>query len=541
MAGLRARTASLAFLSFIQLAIAGSSTFQHQCLNFDPTEYVSNTTLRVREYVPANTTILLPGIDPSCNRINQTIPVSACRIALTVPTSNRSSFIYEHFFPEQDSWTGRLLATGNGGIDGCIKYEDIAYGLNHGFTTTGTNNGHNGTGGKDFLNNEEIVKDFSYRAIHTASVVAKLLTNAFYKKQPGKSYYIGCSGGGRQGIQAADLYPKDFDGILVGAPGINFNYMSAWRASFYTYTGAANSSDFISPATWEGLIHEEVLKQCDELDGVKDGILVDPALCVGVFTPEALLCSRNSINMTACLTRHQVEVVRKVFSPLYGEKGALIYPSLCPGAETVATQRLLSGTPFSYSVDWYRYAVYSDPAWDPAFWTVHDATVGEEKNPGNARSWPSDLSAMRDNGGKILIFHGGADQQITSLDTERWYNYLLRSMDATSDELDGFLRFFRIPGMNHCSGGTSAWQIGQSGAAAQNLPYEAENNVLAALVDWVEKGEAPTTIMGTKFVEDDRRKGVALTRKHCRSVLSLHLVHTCAHARLAVADEMLAD
>ncbi|KAF2115956.1 ferulic acid esterase [Lophiotrema nucula] len=511
-----ALNASLAFLTVLQLAAATTSSFQERCLAFDPTEHVTNTTLRIREYVPANSTILLPGMDPSCSRLNQTIPVAACRIALTIPTSNRSSFIYEHFFPEQDAWTGRLLATGNGGIDGCIKYEDIAYGLEHGFTATGTNNGHNGTGGTAFLNNEEIVKDFSYRTIHTAAEAAKVLTKALYDKKPSKSYYTGCSGGGRQGIQAADLYPKDFDGILVGAPGINFNYMSAWRASFFTYTGAINSSSFISAATWEGLIHDEMLKQCDELDGVQDGILVDPALCVGVFQPETLLCSTTTANTSACLTPHQVEVVRKVFTPLYGESGELIYPPLSPGAETVATQRLLSGTPFSYSVDWYRYAVYSNPAWDPASWTIHDATVGEEKNVGNARSWPSDLSPLRDNGGKMLIFHGGADQQITGLDTERWYNYLSRSMDATSDELDAFMRFFRIPGMNHCSGGTSAWQIGQSGAAAQNLPYEAGNNVLAALVDWVEKGEAPDTVMGTKFVDDNEKKGVALTRKHCR-------------------------
>lgn len=481
---------------------------------FDPTLHLANTTIRLREYIAANTTIQLPGMDATCNRSNQTVHVASCRIALTIPTSNRSSIIYEHFFPGHDSWTGRLLGTGNGGIDGCIKYEDIAYGLEHGFTVTGTNNGHNGTGGEAFLNNPDTIEDFSWRAIHVAADASKVLTKAFYGRLPDKSYYMGCSGGGRQGIQAANLFPDDFDGILVGAPALNFNYMSAWRASFYTYTGATNSSGFIKSGTWQGLIHDEILKQCDKLDGVRDGILVDPALCAAVFRPETLLC-RND-NTTGCLTTYQVEMVRKVFSPLYGVNGELIYPPLAPGTEVQATQRLLSGTPFPYSVDWFRYAVFSDAAWDPASWTIQDATVAEVKNPGNARTWPSDLSLFRDAGGKLLIYHGGADQQITGLDTERWYNYLSRGMSARSDTLDEFMRFFRIPGMAHCSGGNGAWQIGQSSAGAKNTPYNAQNNALVALVDWVEKGNAPDTIMGTRFVDDDVGKGVALSRRHCR-------------------------
>lgn len=498
------------------ITIATASTFKQQCESWDPTLHVANATLRLQEHIAANTTILLSGMDSSCNRQSQAIPVAACRIALTVVTSNRSSFIYEHFFPEPQIWSGRLLATGNGGIDGCIKYEDIAYGLQNGFTVTGTNNGHNGTGGEAFLNNPDAISDFSWRAIHRASEVAKVLAGAFYGRSPAKSYYIGCSGGGRQGIQAANLFPHDFDGILVGCPGLNFNYMSAWRASFYTYTGAANSPGFISASMWENLIHEEVLKQCDRLDGVRDGILVDPALCAGVFVPEKLLCKRD--NGTECLTPQQVDVVRKVFSPLYGDQNQLIYPPLALGAEVQATQRLLSGTPFSYSVDWYRYAVYANSTWDPASWNVRDATVAEELNPGNSRTWPSDLSPFRDSGGKMLIYHGGSDQQITHLDTERWYNYLSRGMDATSDALDEFLRFFRIPGMGHCSGGKGAWQIGQSDGGAKDRPYNPENNVLAALVDWVELGRAPDTITGTKFVSNSASKGIELQRRHCRLV-----------------------
>lgn len=502
-------------LSVLQLASAATtSSFRESCLAFDATSLLKNSTLRLHEYVPINTTIPLNGMDSTCSRPNQIFSVEACRIALTIPTTNRSSVIVELFLPHTDAWTGRYLATGNGGIDGCIKYEDIAYGLFHGFATTGSNNGHNGTGGRDFLDNEDIIIDFSWRALHAAAETGKTLTKAFYGKDLGKSYYMGCSGGGRQGIQAAQLFPNDYDGILVGAPALNFNYMSAWRASFYTITGAANSSGFIQPETWQGLIHAEVLKQCDALDGVADGILADPSLCLNTFRPEALLCTTSVT--TACLTPGQVSIVRKVFTPLYGVDGKMVYPALAPGAETQATQRLFSGTPFSYSVDWFRYAVYSKPSWDPASYNISDAAAAQAKNPGNAVTWPSSLAPFRESGGKLLIYHGGADQQITGFDTERWYNYLSLGMGERSQDLDGWMRFFRVPGMGHCSGGVGAWQIGQSGAAAQGINYASKYNVLAAVVEWVEKSRAPDVIIGTRFINDTVAKGVGFQRPHCR-------------------------
>jgi hypothetical protein len=418
------------------------------------------------------------------------------------------------FLPPSSAWNSRFLATGNGGIDGCIKYEDIAYGLSHGFASTGSNNGHNGTGGADFLNNEDIVIDFSYRASHTAAVAGKKLIEGFYGRLPNHSYYIGCSGGGRQGIQAADLFPEDYDGILVGAPALNFNYMSAWRASFYPITGDANSTEFIKPGVWQGMIHDEVLRQCDELDGVKDGILIDPKLCAESFRPEALLCTKD--RNSSCLTPHQVSVVRSVFSPLYGTDKQIIYPGLAPGAELRATERLLSGTPFSYSVDWFRYAVYSNLSWDPASFTIGDANVSEDMNPGNSRTWPSNLSLFRNRGGKLLIYHGESDQQITHFNTERWYDYLRKSTPASIDQLDGFMRFFRIPGMGHCSGGVGAWQIGQSATGAKGLRYKADENVLVSLIEWVEQRRTPDVVLGTKFVGDDTGKGVEFQQRHCR-------------------------
>ena len=143
------------------------------------------------------------------------------------------------------------------------------------------------------------------------------------------------------------MFPKDFNGIVVGAPATNFNNMTSWRASFFGKTGAIGSPNFIPASSWMGFIHEEVLNQCDTIDGVADGIIEDPALCH--FRPEALICSADQ-NSTDCLNASQVEIVKAVLSPLYGSSGELVYPAMQPGSEINAVQRLYAGTPFPYSL-----------------------------------------------------------------------------------------------------------------------------------------------------------------------------------------------
>ena len=183
-------------------------------------------------------------------------------------------------------------------------------------------------------------------SLHTITQAGKNLTTAFYSAPANNSYYLGCSGGGRQGVKAAEMFPEDFNGIVVGAPAVNFNNMTSWRASFFGKTGAPSSPNFIPASAWEGFIHDEVLNQCDMIDGVADGIIEDPTLCD--FRPEALICSGQ--NSTNCLSGVQVEIVRSVFSPLYGSSGELVYPAMQPGSEVQAVQRLYSGTPFPYSL-----------------------------------------------------------------------------------------------------------------------------------------------------------------------------------------------
>ncbi|KAI3317179.1 tannase and feruloyl esterase [Xylariaceae sp. AK1471] len=510
-------TWSLCWVHFVLALTVNASVvhvdFKDRCLAFKPQTHVPNSSLNQLEYVSAGKTIAFPDNDPSCNRASQAVNVDLCRVVLSVPTSNRSSIVYELWLPE--TWNGRTLATGNGGLDGCIKYEDIAYGAANGFSTFGSNNGHNGTSGNAFYQNEDTVTDFSWRALHTSVEIGKKLTSLFYDRPSGKSYYIGCSLGGRQGIGNAEKFPNDFDGIVAGAPAVDFNSLYSWRASFYTITGDTKSPDFISPDTWKTTIHNEVLRQCDYIDGVTDGIIEDPILCY--FDTEPLLCGNNNETTTDCLSAAQLKKVKTIFDDYLWPNGTLLYPRMNPGSELLAADGLYSGQAYSPSADWFKYVVLGQPSWNPATYTVDDASVASRKNPAGINTWPSSLSAFQDRGGKVLSYHGQQDQQISSLNSVRFWKHLASGMNYNWDQMDAFFRLIRIPGMSHCGGGPGAWTIGQGGTPpSYGIPFDKDHNALAAVVDWVEKGVAPDHIVGTKFVNDSVDAGIMYQHRHCR-------------------------
>ena len=174
---------------------------------------------------------------------------------------------------------------------------------------------------------------------------------------------MGCSGGGRQGFKEAEMFPEDFNGILAGCPAVDFNNLYSWRMNFYIITGSIDSSDFIAASTWTNVIHPEVLRQCDGLDGVVDGIITDVDLCR--FRPEALLCPKDTANATTagCLTSVQVEQVNRIFWPYYGVNGTFIYPAMQPGSEDMAVSKLYAGTPFSYSEVSFFFMLYHSGSW----------------------------------------------------------------------------------------------------------------------------------------------------------------------------------
>ncbi|KXH49825.1 tannase and feruloyl esterase [Colletotrichum simmondsii] len=487
----------------------GNTTFEQQCASFATSLRINGANSTASEYVPAGTTLQFPNADPTCSRPSQNVTANICRVTARIATSPRSGLKFEAWLPE--NWTGRFLSTGNGGLGGCVQYEDLDYASSLGFASVATNNGHDGQTGLPFLNNEDVIEDFVYRALTTGVVVGKDVTKSFYNKPHTKSYYLGCSTGGRQGFKQAQAFPENFDGIVAGAPAFAFNNLTSWSCHFLPLTGQQGADTFIPMTMWP-TIHDDILAQCDELDGVKDGFLESPDLCD--YKPESLLCGVNSNQTDACLTQKQVETLRGIYAPLIDASGDLVYPRMQPGAElSGAPQTYFTGQPFG-AADWFKYAILNDSTWDPATITPEDYVRSSSLNLFNVETWDGDLSPFQNRGGKLLHYHGLIDGTISSDNSPRYYEHVSQTMDLAPAELDEFYRLFRISGLAHCSGGTGAAFIGNQAKNMASL--DPEENVLMAMVRWVEEGIAPETVTGTAFVNNTVSAGVDYKRRHCR-------------------------
>lgn len=387
----------------------------------------------------------------------------------------------------------------------------MAYAASHGFATVGTNDGHNGSSGGAFLNQPEVFEDYSWRSIYTGTVVGKQVTKQLYGKAHKKSYYFGCSSGGRQGFKAVEQNPELFDGVIAGAPAIGFTGIFAHFGQFLKIFGTSIDALKVPIEKWAA-VQQETLRQCDHLDGAVDGIVEDTIRCKPDFS--RLLCGCEGAP-SACLSPTDLALVKGFFSPFVVD-GEYIYPaSTHSGDEVYHIQSFLDGNPLAWATEWPRDVIFSNASFDLNDWTFEDAVVAKNLNPSNVDTWPGDLSRFRDRGGKVLHYHGEADQYIDITQSDRYYEHVSKTMRSSPKELDEFYRYFRMSGLRHCYGGNGANNFGQGGffPAPSDDP---DDNLLTRIVAWVEKGEAPEIVRGTKFVDDDKTKGVAFTRKHCK-------------------------
>ncbi|KAL5532409.1 hypothetical protein ACEPAF_5979 [Sanghuangporus sanghuang] len=477
-----------------------------------------NTTILNATYYDSPTTVTTLG---TCST-QATVNASLCRIQYVVNTSDISAIAGEAWLP--DDWNQRFVALGNGGLNGCIDYDNLNTGSSKGFAAIASNNGHDGDTGEFFANNTEVLADFTSRAIHTETLVGKQFVSTYYGQSQNSSYYVGCSTGGRQGFYAALHHPEDFDGILAGSPATNFNHLIGWSAMLSRFIGAPGnaSASFISSDLWD-VTSQEILNQCDGLDGVVDGVITEPEDCQ--FRPEELLCSSSSNRTDSCLTVEQVETLRLIYAPLYGNNNTLLYSRFEPGAESsAAAEEIFDGEPFDYADDWMRYVVANDVNYDYSQFWIDDIYEMDALDPGNISTWNGDLSAFRERGGKLISYHGRADPLISALNSKRLYDLTAKTLGESN--LDDFYRLFLIPGMGHCSGGTGAVNFGQPGSSASQPQVgstDGTTNVAARhikradqatdiwddLINWVEGDVAPDTITG---VSTDG----TIFRTHCR-------------------------
>jgi feruloyl esterase len=386
-----------------------------------------------------------------------------CRVAVTLRPTPDSEIHAEIWLPSS-GWNGKFLAVGSGGWGGSIAYSAMAEALRRGYATSATDDGHTGSSASFIAGHPEKFVDFAYRAEHEMTVEAKALIQAFYERSPQYSYWNGCSGGGREGLLQAYRYPDEFDGIIAGDPAdMRRNAWALWLAN-QTFKDHA---DYI-PAAKYAMIHRFVLNACDANDGLKDGLIEDPQSCKVDFAK--LQCKRS--DGPDCLTARQVHSAQTIISPLVDSTGKQLFPRLEPGTE-LRWARLAGGPdPAELFWDQFRYVIYQDATWDwRSFDLDRDAAKANAVNK-DVDTLDPHLEAFAKHGGKLLLYHGWADQQVAPGSTVEFYNSL---PDAHGD----WARLFMAPGMGHCSGGEGPDSFDKIGV----------------MEDWVERGKAPTQIV----------------------------------------------
>lgn len=401
----------------------------------------------------------------------------------------------------------RMYTDGATGID----YPQMAYGVSLGFATVGSNGGHNGTSAGPLLNQPEALTDHSWRGVQQATVVSKAVVKAYYGSNALKSYHIGCATGARQGIRVAQVDPELFDGIVAGAPIFNFGNTVMWYGAVLEGIFHGNDS-YLTRENW-GLVHEELLNQCDDLDGAADGIIEDPRRC----HLETLPLNCWVFIREHCFNTPRTFAVEQIFSRLdFGANYS--YPGAAYGAEVgIADAFLHNEFLLTLLKEWYYYISPGNVSWQPSDYDTNEAVKSLREAPAELQPLSADLKAFRDHGGKVLHWHGSSDPLISIMNSDNFYDSLLNLTGGGSySNIDDFYRYFRLSGTGHCAdGGPGANYVGQDGRM-QVVTANTEDNVLSALAEWVENGKAPEVIRGVKWVDDDPEKDVELARKHCR-------------------------
>lgn len=386
-------------------------------------------------------------------------------------------------------WNGRLLFQGGGGLNGTLspplgtQATGTRSALSRGFAVVSTDGGHRSVRpDPSFMADQQAALDFAFNAVPTVTVAAKLLVATYYRRPIQRSYFAGCSTGGRESMQIAQRYPLLFDGIITGAPamrGGNSNLALKWAAAAFNRISGRDQNGKIIPgsafsADDRNLIVQGVLRSCDALDGLKDGMIFNIRACK--FDPETIACKEGKA--TGCLDAAQIDALRTAFNGPVSPSGRRIYSSF-PYDTGIAFQGkgipgfLLNSTggpvapgtfPLTVDVETEEAAIHASP--------MQQLT--------DTYNW-TNLGTFVAHGGKQLFYHGVSDPWFSALSTAEYYQRLATD-NGGDEQVRSFARLFLVPGMGHCAGGDSTLD---------------QFDLLGALVDWVEQGRAPQSIVAT--------------------------------------------
>ena len=403
-------------------------------------------------------------------------------------------------------WNERYYQIGGGGLGGTLAEMSMIPGLMQGYATAGNNQGHDASKEPGALfaypsetnpNWQRKEDAYCYLADHQTNLLAKQIIKAYYGKGPVYSYWVGASNGGREGLKEAQWYPADFDGLVVGMPVLHISgetLQDVWNAKMALVGPGA------IPVTKLGMLAEAVYAKCDSVDGLMDGIIDDPRNCS--FNPEKDLpaCPGDADNPN-CFTSAQRANLKKIYDGPRTSAGVQIFPGTPPGGE--ALMRHVFGEIMSNWAYWvigqpnlalslggsFCQYMATEPRFGPSWnWQTYDFDVDPFRiRPdliAKCDATNPDLSAFKGRGGKILHWHGWADQLVTPYQTIDYYESVVTKM--TKQGTKDFYRLYMVPGLTH---------VGSIGTS--NVDW------FAPLVNWVEKGIAPGVLIGSRTADPD--------------------------------------
>jgi hypothetical protein len=427
-----------------------------------------------------NTTIDAAVVDAG----DQTTPAS-CRVTATVTHPPAGDKVKVFLGLPMKTWNGRFQGVGGGGFSGGSAMA-VRAPLAAGYAAGSTDTGHEGGSGSFALDatghlNWMLIRDNAYLGIHDMTVTAKALVKEFYGTEAKRAYWNGCSTGGRQGLSEAQRYPADYDGILAGAPAINWTKLHVeqlWGGLVQLEAKNPVAMCKFQSAT------QAAVAACDAIDGVTDGVIDDPAKCT--YDPKALVGTSTSCG---AITQADADVMKAIWDGPKRRDGTPLWSGLTRGADFGG----LSGTggtpleprPNNITLDWWRFFLNQNPQWDwktvtrASYEQYWDQSV-EEFGPVFATDNP-DLTAFRDRGGKIVMWHGQSDPLIYPGGSIDYYTRVQARMGGP-DKTSPFFRFYLAPGVGHCGGGAGPAPSGQ----------------FEAMVKWVEEGKAPDTLTAVR-------------------------------------------
>src|SRR6185295_18533723 len=394
----------------------------------------------------------------------------------------------------------RLYMFGNGGyagepLDAPGRVAVARTALARGFAVAQTNTGHDAVSEPlgTFAASPQKFVDYAYRGVHVTVLTAKRILQAYYDGPPRHSYFDGCSTGGRQGLISAQRFPEDFDGIVVGAPVLNFSgTMIGYATNQRAFAAAPISREKLK------LLGDAVYAKCDAADGLSDGLIDDPRRCTFRASTDVPRCA-SDVDGPACFTAAQIRTLETVYGGTT-RRGDEVFPGWPVGAE-IATPGP-NGVAASAWIPWFVAAPDARPI---------QASFGETffKNMAFGRPVPEydwstfkiesdldklqtaraaldatdpDLSRFKARGGKIVSYFGWADPALNPMMGVQYYETVTQKLGPSTSD---FYRLFMVPGMFHCGGG-----VGTS-------TFDA----FTPLVEWVEKGATPQTIVGSRMVD----------------------------------------